>query len=79
MESYWVTFENSENNGCIDAASAEAAKEDAKQFGAPLKAELLPYPAAPRLRVRISCPAFCWTPETCKGNSSCPRRYACCE
>ncbi|WP_417615378.1 hypothetical protein [Parasphingorhabdus sp.] len=48
----------------------------------------IPYPASPRLvkvyyeikpGVKEACPSFCYSPEQCKGRSSCPKNYSCCE
>ena len=39
----------------------------------------LPYPASPWVGPHGECPAFCSTPDHCKGRSSCPRSRACSE
>lgn len=48
----------------------------------------IPYPASPRLvkvfyetkpGVKEACPSLCYSPEQCKGRSSCPKNYACSE
>ena len=77
MNSYWVKFTNG-TAGCVDAESEEAALRWAGESIAS-SAKILPYPAVPRLKVEVNCPAFCYDPENCCGRTSCPKRYACSE
>jgi hypothetical protein len=49
-----------------------------------IRADRLPYPAPPRLRMieygdAGVCPSFCYTPERCRGRGSCPHDIACTE
>jgi flavodoxin len=80
MNSYWVTFE-SQKSGCVDADTKELAEKIAENLGNDKvkSCERLPYPATPRMNNISECPAFCITPEKCKGRSSCPLSYACSE
>jgi hypothetical protein len=58
-----------------------------KEFRKFKSAAMLPYPADPRLITHydadwdtdrpVACPSFCYTPEECKGQSSC-RKNPCC-
>jgi len=73
---YWVKFSD-RKPGCIEAATKDDAMLLAEEFGKPISAEILPYPASPQLGPTYGCPAFCWKPEECKGRTSCPRRFAC--
>ncbi len=75
---YWVTFKHS-RSGTIEAETPADALEKAKAFGVPHKADTIPYPADPRLSVETKCPSFCYTPQQCKGHTSCPKGYACSE
>lgn len=44
-----------------------------------VEAYSLPYPASPYAGNSEGWPAFCYSPETCKGRGSCPKNYACSE
>lgn len=76
---YWVEFENG-RKGTIKAKDAN----DAKRIGLSIvgceaiEVNTLPYPAEPKLNA-IDCPSFCFSPERCKGQTSCPRLYSCTE
>lgn len=85
MRAYWLKFEG-KPAGCVEAAS----EEDAKRIGAEamgvavLECSSLPYPANPRINKHIHpghgpCPSFCYSPEQCKGRTSCPQRIGCVE
>jgi hypothetical protein len=85
MKSYWLKF-NGHRAGCIEADSEEAAKAIAKEKTGhePLSCQSLPYPAEPRINKHVDpqygvCPSFCFKPEQCCGNTSCPQRYSCTE
>lgn len=79
MNPYWVEFED-ETAGTVNATSEEdALMKAAMLHGEPVKASILPYGADPRLDDASRGGDFCFTPEQCKGRTSCPRRYACSE
>ena len=85
---YWVTFTNGKRGG-IECSLAEDPLAVASEFGEIRTIDSLPYPANPMLRRRelVSekdkkwghCPEFCYSPEQCKGRTSCPKSYACTE
>lgn len=58
--------------------------KEVKEHGEVVSVESLPYPASPRL-ITVSwlnggaCPSFCFKPNQCKGNTSCPQNYSCTE
>jgi hypothetical protein len=76
---FWVSFD-ARKSASISANSAEHAKALAAEITGDKVKEVftLPYPAAQRLN-QTSCPDFCFSPETCKGRTSCPKSYACSE
>jgi len=75
---YWCQFID-DSKGTINADSIEQLHEVAAKLKKPIKHWWpLPYPASPQLNPG-NCPPFCFTPERCKGHSSCPRNYACSE
>lgn len=92
MKSWWVTFTDG-TQVCCDGESAYDAKRIAEHFtkkkvaGGEYKdfdVKELPYPsskAAWRYEHPIhgAIPSFCYTPNKCAGNSSCPRQPACSE
>jgi len=75
---YWIDF-NNRTSGTVEAKSETAALERAKEFGAPTRAQVLPYPANPRLAVESECPSFCFQPRQCVGHTACPSRRSCTE
>lgn len=80
MPPYWITFDN-HKAACIEAPNEGTARTKAADItGAVVKScDILPYPADPRIGDASDCPSFCYSPESCKGQSSCPKRYACSE
>lgn len=80
MRPFWVTFKT-KASACIEAKS----EDEARTLGAELRgdevtrAQILPYPALPRLGVQSDCPSFCHSPRQCAGRTSCPQNYACSE
>jgi hypothetical protein len=81
---YWVQFADG-RRGCMTVDPDEDPVAVAKTLGAPTHIDSLPYPAQPILRQRPNpgkyghCPDFCYSPEQCKGRTSCPKNYACSE
>lgn len=82
---YWVEFDD-RFPGCVEALNHTAAMDLAEQLTGVKAKEChrLPYPANPRLNRYAHashgvCPAFCYTPATCKGRGSCPHGPACTE
>lgn len=85
MRPYWIRF-TGRISGCVEAVNAKAAmKIAAKATGAePVGADRIPYPAEPRINVfkypeHGACPSLCYSPERCRGKTSCPKSYACSE
>lgn len=85
MRSFWMTFAG-RAAGCVEANDeAEARAIALTETGMePTKVQNLPYPANPRINKYVDpkygvCPAFCFKPEQCCGNTSCPQRYSCTE
>lgn len=85
MAAFWFTFEDG-GSGCIEADTQAAAEEiaETKLSRTTVSAKVLPYPANPRLHVVPHpeygpCPSFCYSPETCAGQTGCPKRQSCTE
>jgi hypothetical protein len=81
LSPFWVRFDG-HSPACVEDVSKEAAKAQAEKLTgkAVTSIETLPYPAKPRISEKQSeCPDFCYSPEQCKGRTSCPKRYACSE
>lgn len=82
--SWWIHFETGKP-GCVEQKGwdSEAAKARAEELtGRKVKDVFtLPYPATPQLNPQdgYGCPAFCFSPEQCKGRTCCPKNYACSE
>lgn len=83
MRSFWLKF-NERPAGCVEARDKDAAIAVAKQvtgFDA-ISADILPYPACPRINEYEDpkygvCPSFCYKPEQCHGKTCCPQSYSC--
>lgn len=80
---YWVEFEDG-SSGCVDGCSSTDAFLRAEEVTEKTvkTVSILPYPASPVLYqhpCEYPCPPFCWSPKTCKGNTACPKLYACSE
>lgn len=75
--SYWVTFSNHEPV-CVNVFNRDdALRIAAEETGAdPVDARGLPYTANPQVG-KDRWEAWCHSPETCAGYSSCPHKYAC--
>jgi hypothetical protein len=85
MRAFWLTFQG-KPAGCVEAPSeAEARAIGEADRGTPaLTCDGIPYPANPRINKHIDpkwgvCPAFCYSPERCKGRTCCPQNYSCTE
>lgn len=78
MTAFWVTF-TSGQGVCVEAESKGQARRLVENEVPRVvrSIEQLPYPATPRVGLKTDCPAFCYTPNTCKGRSACPRRPSC--
>lgn len=85
MNSYWLKFTECPS-GCVEAEDEEKAAAIGKSvtgFDA-VSVQRLPYPANPRINnvahpTHGVTPSFCYSPERCCGNTSCPQRYSCTE
>ncbi|HVL65751.1 MAG TPA: hypothetical protein VM364_00685 [Vicinamibacterales bacterium] len=75
---FWITFEDGKR-GSIEVRQGEDPRAIAATFGVVKTIDPLPYPATPQLRSVTGCPPFCYSPQTCKGRTSCPKSYACSE
>ncbi len=83
----WVTFADGKKGGYVEAETADEAMKIAKEKTGrePKSAGAIPYPANPIIHQGPGhpkygpCPPFCYTPEQCKGQTSCPKNYACSE
>lgn len=81
---FWCKFPT-HKPGCVEGTRDEIETLAERLTGEkPTEIFGLPYPANPRLnKVEHpkygACPSFCYTPEQCKGRSSCPKSYACSE
>lgn len=92
MRGFWLTFTDGSKGYC-EGGNEYDAKRIAEHLtgktvaGGKFKdiaAESLPYPANPVIwqldhPVSGKCPAFCFRPEQCKGNTACPQNYSCTE
>ncbi len=78
MTPFWIKFEG-RSSACVEADNKESALAIAAEHGKPIAGDVIPYPATPRLGEQSKCPPFCYSPESCKGRSSCPQNYACSE
>jgi hypothetical protein len=90
---WWV--KGKARRGCITAPTREGAMALFAEYTGDTaeSADVLPYPAAPRLNCvwyeypadsqyagkKCCTPSFCISPESCKGHSACPRNYSCTE
>jgi hypothetical protein len=83
-KSFWVTFESGQS-GCLLATDESNALRRAHQLevGDPVKIELLPHPADPRLDTTghfdDAYPSICTTPKYCAGRVRCPKTPNCVE
>jgi hypothetical protein len=84
MSAWWVEFDGFKT-GCVETEGNEDVRVVAKEVTKHdvTRADRLPYPANPRYR-KINgsggpCPSFCYTPERCRGRSSCPHDIVCTE
>lgn len=92
MKTFWVTFTD-KSEGCCEGQDAFDCKRIAEKVTGKKVAggeykdfaiKELPYPANPIIwqfdhPCHGKCPAFCHSPKTCAGKTSCPKRYACSE
>lgn len=74
---WWVSFKVGKSL-CYYGTRTDVEKRAAER-GVVLSIDTLPYPAEPMEPPVSKCPAFCYTPNECKGRTSCPKRYACSE
>lgn len=92
LPSFWLTFTDG-SKGCCDGSDAYDAKKIAEKITGKkvaggeyqdIAAVSLPYPARPIIwqldhPVSGKTPAFCYSPEQCKGKSCCTKGPACTE
>lgn len=93
MEGYWIKFTDGTSGYCEGQTAYDAVQiaekltgKTAEVGGNKWKPELkrLPYPATPVIwqldhPVHGKCPAFCFNPNKCAGNTSCPQNRSCTE
>lgn len=87
MPFYWVELYDTPGQeklkrGTVSAIDVlEACTIAAQRFGADTiikRCSELPYPAVPKWN-DFDTPEFCYDPEGCKGQTSCPKRPSCVE
>lgn len=79
MSTYWVEF-TGRGPGCVETKPGEDIMTVAREATGcePTRADVLAYPAAPRLRVvDAGMPSFCFQPQQCRGSSRCLAHRAC--
>lgn len=85
MRGYWLTFADRSQAYCEGKTESDARAIARKLTGKDVTgAKILPYPANPIVWQFTyenggKCPAFCYRPNECAGNTSCRRRPACSE
>lgn len=93
MQGFWITFEDGSKGYCQGANAFDAKKIAEHLTGKKVVCEggeyspqlkTLPYPARPVIwqldhPVNGKCPEFCFSPDKCCGNTSCPQPYSCTE
>lgn len=77
MRPYWIVFYD-RTAGTVEAPTLTDALKEATRFGKVMNAQVLPYPATPILVGNASV-VMCFSPERCKGFTSCRRPVACSE
>ncbi len=75
---WWVVFADGKKSRCFEGAEADV-RTRAAAIGEVKSVWVLPYPADPREEPMSECPSFCFSPTTCAGRTSCPKKYACSE
>ena len=78
MSAYWVRFTEG-RCVCVEAEGADKARGLAtSETGWEITScAILPYPADPRVGPQSGMPSFCYTPQRCAGNTSCPTDPSC--
>ncbi len=92
MQGFWIMFTDGSHGYCEGVndydAKVIAEKLTGKTVGGgkwkDFTMKSLPYPASPIIwqldhPVNGKCPAFCFKPNECAGNGSCPQQRACTE
>lgn len=91
MQGFWLKFTDGTSGYCEGSSAFDAKLIAEKLTGKTVSgpqynpdAKQLPYPALPIIwqldhPVNGKCPAFCFAPNQCAGNSSCPQRRSCTE
>ncbi len=83
MNTYWITFEDGSAGTCDGESPEDAKRIASEKKGKEVKTvDRLPYPATPIIWQKEDpkygpCPAFCYSPLSCKGRSCCPKRPSC--
>lgn len=93
MAGYWITFTDGTQGYCQGSGAYDAVQIAEKLTGKTAVVgdnkwqpdiPKLPYPANPVIwqldhPVSGKCPPLCYSPNECKGRTSCPKRQACSE
>jgi hypothetical protein len=92
VKGYWLKFTDGSNGYCQGENESDAKRIAEKLTGKTvaggayrdIAAKPLPYPAQPVIwqldhPVHGKCPAFCFKPNQCQGNTACPQSYSCTE
>lgn len=77
MPYFWITATTG-RSGTVKARDKAEAQDIAQRAGSIGQADTLPYAATPYLN-DVGDINLCYTPNECKGHTSCPHRYACSE
>lgn len=93
MRGFWIKFTDGSAGYCEGGTAYDAVQIAEKLTGKTAvvgdnkyqpQIDALPYPARPIIwqfdhPIHGKTPAFCISPEQCKGRGSCPKSYACTE
>jgi hypothetical protein len=91
MNGYWLKFTDGTSGYCEGERPRDAVKIAEKLTAKTVvvgdneyapKIDTLPYPAYPVIwqfnhPIFGKCPAFCYTPSQCHGETACPKRPSC--
>lgn len=90
MKGFWLTFTDGSKGYCQGSSEFDAKQIAEKLTGKTvaggeyqdIEAKSLPYPASPIIwqldhPVNGKCPAFCYQPNKCAGNSCCRQNPSC--
>jgi hypothetical protein len=93
MQGFWLKFTDNTHGYCEGQGAFDAVRIAEKLTGKTVivgdnkyapNLDKLPYPATPVIwqldhPVTGKCPAFCYSPNKCKGRTACPQPHSCTE